>query len=320
MTKTASRTIADFAQIPLAVGSFLFFRVTRFVLRGFVVLANRSRRGKTSSWRVVSADFIAKPLALPILMTKAPRWNTHAVVAMAGPVFVKSSIAIHARQANESAEVWGLAIQPMGHGRKERVSSDNGGVDVSWQTLPLPAGEYTLVMRYYGTNKQASLPAIRIDDRDQIAAMPVTVDNNKFYESLAHRSSWLYVCLGYYVYTMLRFADWLPKSFITGEFLPAGDAGMKYSFGAVRRGIALRISVPPEVLSNYAIYFTGYNRASFPVVSQQIDSPEYVMAGTEEDGFYLIRLVLRKGRAGSQADDLLSVRHTSESDLRRVPT
>lgn len=318
MTQTQNRTFMDYAQIPLAIGSFLFFRLMRFVLRGFVALINRARRGKANIWRVVSADLIGKPLALPVFMTKAPRWNPHAIMAMAGPLVVKSSITIHIAQADESAKIWGLVIQPMGQGREVRVSA-GGEKDGPWKTLPLPAGDYTLVMRYYRPRKQTSLPAIRIDEHDLVAAKTVDPDNNRFYRSLSQRSNWLYVWLNFYVYTMLRFADWLPESFVTKEYLPAGDPEMRYEFGALRRNTALRISVRQEALSDYAIYFTRYTRASFPVMSQEIDSAEYTIAAAEEDGYYLIRMLLRPGRLGSSAGELLTVTNVAVPDVRRSP-
>lgn len=306
MTQSSNRTILDYAQVPLALGSFAFFRLVRLVLRGFVALTNRSRRGKPGTWRIVSGDLVGKPLALPIFMTKAPRWNPHAVIGMAGPLAVRSSITVDTAQAGESAETWGLAIQPMGHGREVRLPSA-GERGAPRATLQLPAGDYMLVMRYYGPRGRASFPAIQVDGRDQVAARAFDADNNRFYASLPERSGWLYAWLGYYVYTMLRFADWLPASFVTKEFLPAGDPEMQYEFGAVRRGTALRISMRPEVLSSYAVYFTRYNRASFPLLWQEIDNPECTIPGAGDDGYYLIRLLLRKGRPELSTRELLTV-------------
>ncbi len=306
MAQSPNRNLLDYAEIPLALGSFVFFRVTRLVMIGFVGLVNRARRGKANGWRVISADFIAKPLALPVFMTKAPRWNPHAVIATAGPLVVKSSITMDAAQANASAKTWGLSLQPMGRGREERISSA-GATDAPLKTLKLPPGNYMVVMRYYGPGKQASLPAIRVDDHDQVGAQMLEPDNNRFYGSLSQRSNWLYAWLGFYVYTMLRFVDWLPGSFVSKQYLPAGDPETRYEFGAVRRGTAQRISVRPGTLSDYAIYFTRYNRASFPVLSKEIDTPDCTIGGAKEDGFYLIRMLLRKGSGDSNADDLLTV-------------
>jgi len=318
MPKTASRTIADYAQIPLALGSFVFFRLVRFKMHIFVALVNRLRRGQAAAWRVVSADMIGKPLTLPVFMTKAPRWNPHAIIGMVGPLAVKSSITVRTGQADESAEMWGLVVQPTGRGRQERVTS-GGGTDVPWKTLRLPAGHYMLVMRYYGAGKQVSFPAIRVDEHDQVGSKAIDPDNNQFYGSLSQRMNWLYIWLNYYVFTMLRFADWLPKSFVTNEYLPAGDPGMKYKFGAMRRNTALRIDARSELLADYAIYFTHYNRASFPVASQEISSSECTVGDAKEDGYYLIRLLARKGSSNLNIDEFMAVTRVAAPGVERPP-
>ena len=306
MTQTSPRAIADFVQIPLAIASFLFFKLVKLVMCGFVALINRLRRGKSKSWRVVSAEMIGKSLALPVFMTKAPRWNPHAMIGMAGPLEVKSTLAVNTEQARESAAIWGFSVQPSGGGKEERISSHDGG-DAQWKTLQLPAGYYMLVMRYYGTGKQVSLPAIQVDGHDFIETTSIDPDINHFYTELRQRRTWFYGWLNYYVYTLLRFSDWLSKAFVRDEFLPAGDPGMMYEYGAVAQGTALRITAQAELLSHYAIYFTRYDRASFPDYSQEIRSMDNMIGPAEENGYFLIRAVLKPGCTELPVSELLMV-------------
>ena len=307
MTQTDSRTMSDFLKIPLAIGSFVFFKTMRFVMRGFVALMNRLRRGKPAAWRVISADLIGKPLALPVLMTRAPRWNPHAIIGTAGPLNVRSSVSVHIGQANASAAIWGFVLQRENGGEEVRLSSVEE-TGASWKTFQVPAGNYTLVVRYYHPGRDIKLPAIRIDGRDHVEAKTIDPDNNRFYESLAQRTSWLYRWLNFYVYSMLRFADWLPGSFVKKEFLPAGDPGMKYHYGATRRNTVLHISVKPELSASYSVYLTRYNRASFPVDYRELRTADTSLDTGENDGYYLIRLLPQKGgRTDLEVGDLLTV-------------
>ena len=61
---------------------------------------------KASQWRVLSQKMIDAPLILPVLMTKGPRWNTHAVIGTLGPFKVAEAIAINVATANKSSGSW----------------------------------------------------------------------------------------------------------------------------------------------------------------------------------------------------------------------
>lgn len=307
MTTKSPHTAADFAEIPLAIGSFIFFKAIKVVLRAFVALINRVRRGKATAWRVVSGELIKKPLMLPVFMTKAPRWNTHAIIGMAGPLAVKSSIAVNVAQATSSATAWCLVVQPLGAGRESRISSLDEEKGVTWKSTHLPPGYYMLVMRYYGQSAQASLPAIKVDEQEIVDTRQIDENNNQFYGALRQRKNWFYLSLNYYVFTMLRFLDWLPNDFVTREYLPAGDPGMKFKYGAIRRGAALKVTLQKELLNAYDVYLSLYDRASFPVQWQRIEDEEYTSVVLEENGYYLMRLLLKPGVSEEPIDQLVKV-------------
>jgi Family of unknown function (DUF6208) len=293
MSKNTRLTISDFMQIPFAFVSFVFFHIVKLVMRGFVTLINNRKKGKLTPWRVISEDMIKKPLVLPVFMTKAPRWNPHAIIGVVGPLSVESSIDINTEQANGSASNWGLVMQSMENGSEQRLSSNVNDKNESWESMQLEPGHYTAALRYYGQTEDIYLPAININGQEAIAPMPVDSNNNKFYEELRDRRNWFYVLLNYYVYTMLRFSRWLPDAFVVNQYLPAGDPGMEFKYGVIEKNSELHVSLETDLLSNYEVYLTFYDRASFPVQWCQLREATMTTAPAEETGYYLIRFLLK---------------------------
>ena len=93
-------------EILLALLSFVFYKVMKFIIGNIYTLYLIINKKPASQWRVLSQKTINAPLVLPVLMTKAPRWNTHAVIGTLGPFAVKESIAFNIETANNSARSW----------------------------------------------------------------------------------------------------------------------------------------------------------------------------------------------------------------------
>lgn len=295
MTQATRLTITDFLQIPFAIGSFIFFNVVKLFMRGFVAAINRARRGKPPVWRIVSGELLGKPMTLPVFMTKAPRWNTHAIIAMAGPLKIESSVDINVAQANKSATTWSLSLQPLQSGKEVRLSSVDVEKEESWISLETPSGYYTAVIRYYNVSETPSLPEIKIDGQVLVDVMPLDANTNQFYKHLHERKNWFYSGLNFYAYTMLRFRKWLPDSFVNKQYLPAGDAEMTFKYGDLRQGAALQINLKADLLSAYDVFFTQYSRASFPVYWREITEQETTTPVSEKAGYYLIRFLQKPG-------------------------
>ena len=65
-------------EIPLALLSLLFYKVMKFIIGNLFTIYLAVNKNKASQWRVLSQETLDSALSLPVLMTKGPRWNTHA--------------------------------------------------------------------------------------------------------------------------------------------------------------------------------------------------------------------------------------------------
>ncbi len=307
MNKKQQLTVSDFLQIPLALVSFLFFYIVKYIMRGLVSFVNNRKKNKKTPWRVISADMVKKPMVLPVFMTKAPRWNPHAIIGVVGPLNVESSIDINTSQANESSGNWGIVMQSLDDGSEKRLSSGVLNSNGVWESLQLSKGHYTAALRYYDNSEKINFPAININGEEAISSMQIDSNTNEFYEELRGRRNLFYVILNYYVYTMLRFSKWLPESFVTNQYLPAADSGMEFKYGVIQKNNELQISLDSLVLSNYEIYITLYDRASFPIQWRQINDTKTTTSPAEETGFYLIRFIRKSGSTKQAIDELSTV-------------
>ena len=81
-----------------------------------------------------------------------------------------------------------------------------------------------------------------------------------------------------------------------GEYLPAGNPQTTFRYGSVRTGTRLAIDLDPRLWQTSDVYLTVYNRASFPVLSEQLTGPGHETAAVQADGTYLVRVHARTAR------------------------
>lgn len=248
-------------------------------------------RDKAQQWRVFSPEVLSSALILPVLMTKGPRWNTHAVIGTAGPIKVKKRLSLNLSTIQASAGSWTAAIysypgyRTVGNLGSLQVTDANA----EWESIDLQPGYYTIGLRYYDRQASFTMPVIQSDSTDAIPAQPVAASVNQVYETLKERDSWFYRSLHYYVYTILQLRDRLPAAWIRREFLPVGAPETQFEYGAIARSQSLKISLHATLLEQYNIYLTRYNRASLPLDWMQLQEPIYDES-MAEDGFYLLRI------------------------------
>ena len=288
MNSMSQIRIADIVQIPLAISSYVLQKIVKQAMRGLVALGNRSAKTGSSGWRVLSGDLVNRPFSLAIFMTKAPRWNTHAVIGMAGPMELGHSLSIQTDCSPDAS--WAMVLHSENGSSKQSVSSTEESTASGWQNIETRPGRYTLVIRYYSWGDRLCFPAIKVDGQQVVEEQEVDKEANLFYHGLSNRRNAFYVALNYYVHTMLRFSGLLPERFIKSEYVPAGDSGMLFDFGASLKGSALQVSLKPELLSDFDAYLTLYDRASFPVYWTKLTEPVHTTARISENGHYLIRL------------------------------
>lgn len=287
-------------EVPLAFASFVFYRIMRFVMRRLLVLSARLKGKKAYIWGVLSAESLRIKLALPVLMTTGPRWNTHALIGGAGPFAVKEKVSFDLAPLQASAKSWTAAIYRF---PKQTLTAVVGSIDGPfpdrWHTIQLPPGKYNMVTRMYHRSDSIELPEIRIDGVAAIASIKVDPKTNDFYRDLPKRRSWFYSWMHFYIYTLLRLEA--PRWLIERELLPMGNPETLFRYGALKRGEALRFRMSRELLAAQDVYFTLYTRDSFPALWYPIVECDHVTTAVRESGFYLVR-VQRKLPGQNKAD------------------
>jgi hypothetical protein len=278
-------------QFILAFFSFLFYKLMGFVIGNVYTLYLIINRDKSRQWRVLSGDNLNSPLVLPVLMTKAPRWNTHAIIGTLGPFPVQESVTIDLQSLNQSTESWILVFYGF-PGYETVTSLESNRIDFQgeWTTVKLNKGQYTIGLRYYNWSQDVTLPTIKVDGQILVNSAVVPENINDFYQDLIKYKNWFYLSLHYYVFVILKFRKRFSQDFIKGEFLPVGATDTVFNYDYLLAGESLKIVTNQDILKNYDIYLTIYDRCSLPIFFAEITQENYLSKSIENDGFYLFRL------------------------------
>lgn len=288
--KTVQGSLLAAGEIALAPFSFLLYKTVRSGVKQLTQHQARKYAPMATQWLIVDGRAIKKPLELLVPMALGPRWNTHALVALAGPLHVNSTLRIDVGSAAKSAGSWAIVAHELPTYRAvANVGSLKPSSGEPWQSLELGPGTYRLALRYYRWHDDAELPAIEVDDEPAVPAMAVPADVNDFYRTLSERSNIFYLCLHSYVSTLLRYRRWFPASFVAREYLPAGNPQTTFCYGFLPAGTRLNIELDPSLLETHDVYFTAYNRASFPIRWYQLLEENHTSAPFPGSGSYLIR-------------------------------
>jgi hypothetical protein len=277
-------------EIPLALLSFLFFKITKFIIGIAYTIYLTLNPQKASQWRILSAETLKMPLSLPILMTKAPRWNTHAIIGTLGPLEIQESIAFDLDTIKNSTQSWIGCVYSF-PSYATVASFDSSVADHNqWQELQLKPGKYTIGLRYYNWFEQVTFPFIKVDHQETIKAVNIPANINDFYRGLAQKQNWFYLWLHYYIFILLKLRNFLPESFVQYEYLPVGATDTNFFYGYINSGHTLQIEVEANILNHYNLYLTIYNRASLPVDWCEINMQKYISKLIENNSHYLIRV------------------------------
>ena len=277
-------------EIPLALLSFGFNKVMKFIIGNLFTVYLALNKKKASQWRVLSQKMINAPLILPVLMTKGPRWNTHAVIGTLGPFKVTEAIALNVATANKSSGSW-IAVVYSFPGYKTITSIESEQIDsTTWHTVKLPPGRYSLGVRYYHRADNISYPAIKVDDNLFVESFAVPQNINSYYDNLIEAKNWFYSSLHYYIFTILKLSNYLPESFVRKEYLPVGAPATYFAYNYLDSQQTLQIKIEPKIIEQFDIYFTLYDRSSLPLSWCIITEPKYVLPGQNTPGYFLLRI------------------------------
>lgn len=278
-------------EIPLAFLSFLFYKMVKFAVGNLFTVYLALNKNKARQWRVLSEKMINAPLILPVMMTKGPRWNTHAIIGTLGPFRVEKEIAINTKTARESARSWIAVVYSFPqYNTVTSLESSQLESTKSWETIELPAGKYSLGVRYYNRGDIINYPAIKIDDQPFVESYNVPQDINSYYNDLINYKNWFYSSLHYYIYTILKLHKYLPESFIRNEFLPMGAPATHFAYNYLDPNQTLQIATAPEIIEQFDIYFTLYDRSSLPLTWCIITDTKYTLPPQKTKGYFLLRI------------------------------
>lgn len=285
-----------FIEIPLAFSSFIFYKVMKLIIGTLYTAYLYSNQDKSQQWRILSQETIDSTLSLPVLMTKGPRWNTHAIIGTLGPFSVKETLEIDILSACQSAQSWIAVIYSFptyetitSLTSKELVNQPLSQKE-KWRSLTLNSGKYSIGIRYYNRKENIYLPQIKIDGENYVSPQPVSPKINNFYHHLINRQNFFYLALHYYIFTILKYRHKLPEKFVHSEFLPVGAPDTQFIYNYLLQDAVLEITIKAEILQEYHIYLTVYDRCSLPVEFTEIETENYITKPLVNNGYYLIRI------------------------------
>ncbi|NJN76411.1 MAG: hypothetical protein HC796_09745 [Synechococcaceae cyanobacterium RL_1_2] len=158
------KLIAVLPEILLAGLSFVFYKLSKLAIGTLYLIYLRLNQKVQKQWRVLSAETITKPLVMPVLMTKAPRWNTHAVICTLGPFPVEDRISIDLNAIRSSADAWICVVYSFPqYDTITSISNQEVDAQGDWYDLTVNPGRYTIGLRYYQRRDTLKTPAIKVN-------------------------------------------------------------------------------------------------------------------------------------------------------------
>lgn len=260
-------------EIPLAIASRFLFLCARFFLRRIARLHFRLAKQDASRWQLLGEDLFRHSLALPVIMTEGPRWNTHAVIGRVGPLSVRQSLAVQTSLADASAQAWTIVVYSFpDHRTVATLRPGSPAAGDGWTSTPLFEGRYCLILRYYEPSPAARLPAVTVDGQPHVSSLSVPDNTNEFYQRLSGRRSFFYTWLHYHAFVALKYRRWLPREFIERMYLPVGNPETQFRYGALAESDGMQISIARGCLDAFDVYITIYDLASFPLVWKRLEA------------------------------------------------
>ncbi|MEM9509449.1 MAG: DUF6208 family protein, partial [Cyanobacteria bacterium P01_E01_bin.35] len=204
---------------------------------------------------------------------------------------VAETIAIDLDTANKSSRSWIAVVYSFpGYRTVASVESEKVAPDSLWHTIKLPAGKYSLGVRYYNRTETINYPAIKVDDRLFVEAYNVPQDINSYYDNLIEAKNWFYSSLHYYIFTILKLRQYLPDSFVRREYLPVGAPATHFAYNYLDRHQSLQVEIESEIVEQFDIYFTLYDRSSLPLTWCIITATKHILPPQATQGYFLLRI------------------------------
>lgn len=277
-------------ELPLALLSFCFYRVNRLLISRLYRRFQSRLGSRATNWRLLNRETLNMPISLPVLMTTGPRWNTHALIGTLGPLKVSQSLSIRTSICLLSAASWTAVIYRFPDFLTvTQFSSLTVDSEKEWSNLLLPQGRYILGIRYYGLLSSPKMPDVRVDGLLTTRSIDTPSNTNEIYADLDKRTNPYYLALHFYIFTLLRLRKIFSQSFVHSELLPVGDPDTEFRYGLILAFHRLVVRMSSSCLNGRRVFLTVYNRASLPVLSEEIKDLNWTSSSFSADGFYLFR-------------------------------
>jgi hypothetical protein len=271
------------------LASFAFQRAARTVFRLGASLSMPLRRD-TSRWKVLSADFVRRPLVLPFMMLTGPRWNTHALIATLGPIRVARELEVNLTPLR-SARSWTVVLYSFPGFKTAAALGPTDSISTGGLArVALKPARYMVGLRCYGWSDPTGLPAIAVDGRPVVAPASVSYDPDALLQVLRGRTGLFYQLSQYYLRLLVKYKDFLPRRFVDGEFLPVGNPETYFHYGLVDVNRSLHLDINSDLFRFTDVYFTMYNLSSFPTMWCQVQAAHSEIPAAPEPRYYLLRL------------------------------
>lgn len=293
-------------EIPLALLSFGFYKVNKLIIGNLYTLYLSLNKKNAREWRIIGEESLKKFLSLPVLMTKAPRWNTHAIIGTLGPIAVEKELIINLDTIRNSTESWVGCIYDF-PSYKTMLNFTPLTDDPSQSELKiiLPKGKYTVGLRYYHAKKNPIFPIVKSDLNLEVPSLPISAQNNDFYQTLSQKTNFYFLSLHYYIFTLFKLRQFLPEQFVKSEFLPVGATDTQFFYGALDPMENFEIKIDPKWQQEFDFYLTFYNRASFPLSWVKLKNNSSFLP-LQQESYYLIRMRAKSLEAEQQLSQVAS--------------
>lgn len=328
------------AVTPTYLAGLPFYGLSRSLYRGTKAVlsrlfasesvADQSAAADPASWTTLDA-LTQLPLGVPYMMVTGPRWNTHARIASAGPFHAERRIVVDVDGLAEAN--WYVVLHRLPTNEMLQWADHTQSDADATVTFDVDPGTYLLVARLYPTGRPASFPPVHVDGgATSVPSRDAGVIRQPQVASQFHRRSLFYDALHHHVFFALHHRRHFDTATVRRQYLPVGNPGTQFRYGAVRPGEAVEVTWTDAVEAQYRLFLSAYNRSSFPIYSAPL-TPEATatsrasrrIATTPFDAAatYLLRVVPRVG-APDDGVDLDAALHTQAgppaSDVPVVPS
>ncbi|GAL83178.1 hypothetical protein MYP_404 [Sporocytophaga myxococcoides] len=270
--------------------SYIFNRLLKAYFR--MLFQTLLLKKESKIWKLY-IERLQHPLGIPYAMLNAPRWNTHAFIASAGPVTINESITIDFSEVNMLCSSWTFILYKLPANVTSKVISCLDDSTLCHK-VNVERGSYSVVLRCYELKYPVELPELIIDNGKVVIEKRLLLNKTPVYpDTIMTKESKFYSFVHYYLHYAFRYGKRSINRNLEFEYLPVGNPETTFLFGYYNRNSIVYVDILDRA-GSFLIFITCYNESSFPVYSEKIPVygiDLYKSALLPANGTYLIRII-----------------------------